>query len=126
MKTKIPNNSDLEKSGYTQSGKDMYNKKIEEYSLHLFEISKKLGEMDKAPTVEITHKHVEAAIRYINKKNIFPKWMWITKAGRHLCAVSVGVATTYLNNLVGVIGFAIAFTMWMILHYIEANVDNYI
>lgn len=124
MTDKLPDVSisdkDLIDAGFTISGKERYTKTIVEYSKVVFEKAISYSEIDKANSREVTHEHVKAAAHSIANsfgKPSQPKWLWAAKTGQYLCAALVGVATNHLDNLIGTIGFVVAFSIGGILLY---------
>ena len=114
--------AELSRAGYTVSGKERYEKTLKDYSTTLFKKAVSFAEVDKEVSREVTHEHVkQAAYSIANSfgKPIKPKYLGIVRIGQYLCAVLVGLATNYLDKLLGTIGFVVAFTVGLILLYIE-------
>ena len=114
--------SELDSSGFTNSGKDRYIKGITEYADILFSKSISYGEIDKAVVREVTHDHVKAAAYSIANSFGRPKqtkWNIVLKIGQYLCAAFIGVATNHIGETYGSLSFVGAFCIGAILIYYE-------
>jgi len=109
---------ELENSGFTPSGKERFKMSVKVYSEALFKISIARGDVDKDRKREITHEHVKAAEKSLGKSTV-PKYLWAVRVGQYLCTALTGVTVSYLNEISGAIGFAVAFAIGLILFYIE-------
>lgn len=115
--------------GFTDSGKERYNRTIIDYSDELFEKSLHFGDADKATnhTREVTHEHVKSAAYSIAKsfgKSKKSFWLVLAQIGQYIAVGFIGYFSSQLNDKSGIPGFAISFSIGAILFIIEKLKTN--
>jgi hypothetical protein len=115
--------SELEQSGYTDSGRSRYKSAVTGYCDELFAKSLALGDRDKAVDTprEVTHEHVRSAagaiaIRGRESKTAIQVWCQI---GEYVCAALAGVGGGKLETSWGTVVFGLSLAFGVILFVIR-------
>lgn len=120
---------ELDRSGYTGSGKTRYKKTVNDYNDLLYEKSIHFGDIDKAPNSprEVTHEHVKAAAHSIAKsfgKPVKPKWFSAAKIGQFVFAALFGLATGNFPDTWALILFIVSFGAGTILLFLTEKENS--
>lgn len=110
----------LEKAGFTESGRHRYLKTVGDYADDLFNRSEKYGELDKdkSSILEITHEHVRDAASSIVRtygKDRLTRWTIVGQVGEYVFTAIAGVGAGNISTPWGILVFGLSIALAIIL-----------